>query len=37
MSMTRKEAIAEIEKMSKLGSYTRREALKVALAALRAF
>lgn len=35
MSMTREEVIAEIEKMSKLGSYTRREALKVALSALR--
>ena len=35
MSMTREEAIAEIEKMAKLGSYTRREALKVALSALR--
>lgn len=35
MSMTREEAIAEIEKMSKLGSYTRREALKVALSVLR--
>lgn len=35
MSMTRKEVIAEIEKMSKLGSYTRREALKVALSSLR--
>lgn len=35
MSMTREEVITEIEKMSKLGSYTRREALKVALSALR--
>lgn len=33
--MTREEAIAEIEKMSKLGSFTRREALKIALSALR--
>ena len=35
MSMTREEAIEEIEKMAKLGSFTRRQALAVALAALR--
>lgn len=35
MSMTREEAFSVIENMSKLGSFTRRQALMIAISALR--